>query len=60
MNTYSNKKITESDIIELESWLMYAHKDFISGDITSTQKDILSRMISSIKLKKEKPKFNKK
>ena len=61
MNTYNNStKITETDIIELESWLMYAHKDFNSGNIDPRRLEVLSRMINSIKPKKRKPKLNKK
>jgi hypothetical protein len=61
MNTYNNnEKITENDIIELESWLMYAHKDFNSGNIDPRHLEVLSRMINSIKPKKRNPKFNKK
>jgi len=61
MNTYNNKKLTESDIIELESWLMYAHKDFLNGNITPRQQELLSKIIDTIKpVNKRKSKFIKK
>ena len=60
MNTYNNKRITETDIIELESWLMYAHKDFYNGNITPKQQELLSKMVNLIKPNKQKPKLNKK
>lgn len=61
MNTYNNRKITETDIIELESWLMYAHRDFNSGNITLKQQEILSKMINFIKpSNNQKTKFTKK
>ena len=60
MNTYNNKRITETDIIELESWLMYAHRDFYDGNMTPKQQEILTRMINFIKPNKQKLKSNKK
>jgi hypothetical protein len=56
MNTYSNKKITESDIINLESWLMYAHKNFNEETLTLKQQELLSKMINLIKPNKHKKK----
>lgn len=60
MNTCNNRRITERDIIELESWLMYSHRDFNNGNITPKQEDVLSKMINFIKPKKKKSKFEKK
>lgn len=59
MNTYNNRKISESDIVEIESWLMYAHKNFNEETLTQKQLDILLKMINLIKLN-SKPKIKKK
>ncbi len=59
MNTYNSKRISENDIIEIESWLMYAHKDFNEGTLTQKQLEILSKMVNSIK-SNPKPKNKKK
>lgn len=59
MNTYNNRRISENDIIEIESWLMYAHKNFNEETLTQKQLDILLKMINSIKTN-SKPKIKKK
>jgi hypothetical protein len=58
MNTYNNKRISENDIIEIESWLMYAHKNFNEETLTQKQLDILLKMRNSIKTN-SKPKIKK-
>lgn len=59
MNTYNNRRISENDIIEIESWLMYAHKNFNEETLTQKQLDILLKMRNSIKTN-SKPKIKKK
>lgn len=60
MNTYNNKRITENDIIELESWLMYIHKDYNNGNIEPKQQEILSKMVNLIRPQNKNSKFKKK
>lgn len=61
MNTYNNnrKTITENDIIEIESWLMNAHRDFNKETLTKSQLNILLKFINLIK-PDSKPKIKKK
>lgn len=60
MNTYNNRRITETDIIELESWLMYIHRDYNNGNIEPKQQEILSKMVNLIRPQNKNPKFKKK